>query len=279
MPALVAGDRVVMNYWRDKVAIITGGAAGLGRVLAGQLAGRNAQLILADRDQQALDDAVDQLGQHGARVRGIATDITRQADVDQLFQNVTEREGQLNLLINCAGRSTRGEILNTTPEDFDSLLQLNFYALVRCTRAAAEPLLATGGHVVNIGSLAAKMAARFLGAYPVSKHAVAAYSQQLRLELGPRGLHVLLVCPGPIARPDAGHRYADQAQDLPVAAQRPGGGVRIKGLDPDRLAQRILRACELRKPELVIPWRARLLATLCQLAPRWGDALILRKTS
>ena len=84
------------------------------------------------------------------------------------------------------------------------------------------------------------MAAPYLGAYPVSKFAVAAYSHQLRLELGPRGLHVLLVCPGPIARADAGSRYADQATDLPPSARRAGGGVRIKGLDPDLLAARVL---------------------------------------
>ena len=82
------------------------------------------------------------------------------------------------------------------------------------------------------------MASRYLGAYPVSKFAVAAYTHQLRLELGPQGLHVLLVCPGPIARPDAGQRYSGEAADLPASAQKPGGGVRLKGLDPDELARR-----------------------------------------
>ena len=81
-------------------------------------------------------------------------------------------------------------------------MELNLIALVRCTRAAVAHLLARRGHVVNIGSLAAKSAARWVGAYPATKFAVAAYSQQLRLELGPEGLHVLLVCPGPIPRKD-----------------------------------------------------------------------------
>ncbi len=268
-----------MSYWRDKVVVITGGAAGLGQVLAGQLSRRGARLVLADRDQGALDSAVAELASGGCTARGVRADITRQPDVDRLFQGVSEQDGRLDALINCAGRSMRGEILNTTPEEFDDLLQLNFYALVRCTRAASSLLLDSGGHLVNIGSLAAKMAARFLGAYPVSKHAVAAYSQQLRLEIGPRGVHVLLVCPGPIARADAGHRYAQQSPDLPPEAQRPGGGVRMAGLDPVMLARRILRACERRQPELVIPWRARVLASLCQLFPSWGDRAILRKTS
>ncbi len=95
-------------------------------------------------------------------------------------------------------------------------------------------MLKTRGHIVNIGSLAAKMASRYLGAYPASKFAVAAYTHQLRLELGPQGLHVLLVCPGPIARPDAGQRYSGEAGRPPgVRPERPGGGVRLKGIDPD----------------------------------------------
>jgi short-subunit dehydrogenase len=128
---------------------------------------------------------------------------------------------------------------------------------------------------VNIGSLAGKSAARWLGAYPASKFALTAYTQQLRLELAPEGIHVLLVCPGPIARPDA-RRYDDSG--LPPEAQRPGGGVRTRAIDPAELAQRILRACEQRQPELVVPWRARLLFAISQLSPRWGDALIQRLT-
>ena len=74
--------------------------------------------------------------------------------------------------------------------------------------------------MVNIGSLAAKSAARFLGAYPASKFPVAAYSQQLRYELNPQGVHVLLVCPGPIARPDAGRRTTTRR---PTCRKRPAG--------------------------------------------------------
>ncbi len=107
------------------------------------------------------------------------------------------RFGRLDVLVNNAGRSMRGKVLDTTPEQFRELMELNLIGLVRCTRAAAPHLLQQRGHVVNIGSLGAKSAARWLGAYPATKFAVAAYSQQLRLELGPQGLHVLLVCPGP----------------------------------------------------------------------------------
>jgi uncharacterized protein len=267
-----------MSYWQDKVVMITGGGAGLGAKLATHFATAGARLLLADVDAVALEQAQAALTPLGTQVAGVVTDITRQESVDTLFGELDSRFGQLDALVNCAGRSGRGEILDTDPEKFQALLDLNFFGTVRCTRAGAPWLLKTRGHLVNIGSLAAKMASRYLGAYPVSKFAVAAYTHQLRLELGPRGLHVLLVCPSPIARPDAGRRYSDEAAHLPSSAQQPGGGVRVKGLDPDELARRILRACERRVPELVMPAKARLLAAILQLWPTWGDRIITRMT-
>jgi short-subunit dehydrogenase len=172
----------------------------------------------------------------------------------------------------------RGKVADTTPEQFRDLMELNLLALVRCTRAALPELLKNRGHVVNIGSLAAKAASRWVGAYPASKHAVAAYSQQLRLELGPEGLHVLLVCPGPVARKDPRLYPLAGLEDLPERARRPGAGVKTSAIDPARLARLVLRACERRKPELVVPGRARLLFALSQLSPRLGDWLVLKFT-
>ncbi len=267
-----------MGYWQDKVVLITGGGAGLGAHLATRFAAAGARLLLADIDAAALDRMRETLASSGTAVVSVVADITRDEPVDQLFQAVDDQFGRLDALINCAGRSGRGAVLDTTPERFQALLDLNFLGTVRCARAAAPRLIAARGHLVNIGSLSAKMASPHLAAYPVSKFAVAAYSHQLRLELGPQGLHVLLVCPGPIARPDAGLRYQDESAHLAPAAQRPGGGVHLKGLDPDVLARRIMRACELRRPELVIPGTARVLAALLQLWPTLGDRIIAHMT-
>jgi short-subunit dehydrogenase len=156
-------------------------------------------------------------------------------------------------------------------------MELNFFATVACTQAALPHLLATKGHVVNIGSLASKCAARFMGGYAASKFAVAAFSQQLRLEMKSQGLHVLLVCPGPIVR-DQPRVYAG-GDDLPAAAKKPGAGVKLKGIDPDWLAEKILRACQRRTTELVIPGKARLLFAISQLFPQWGDWLLDRMTA
>jgi short-subunit dehydrogenase len=185
--------------------------------------------------------------------------------------------------VNNAGRSSRRAVLETTPEDFAALVELNLLGLVRMTRAAAPHLLAAAGHLVNIGSLAGKSATRFMGAYPASKFAVSAYSQQLRLELEPEGLHVLLVCPGPIARDEPraadSERAREDVGDIPESAKKPGAGAKVKLLRPEVLAEKIVRACETRQPELVLPGKARLLFAIAALSPRWGDWLVRKMTS
>jgi short-subunit dehydrogenase len=117
-----------------------------------------------------------------------------------------------------------------------------------------------------------------VGAYPATKFAVAAYSQQLRLELGPLGLHVLLVCPGPIERKDARLYPLAGLEDVPASAREQGAGVKTKAIAPGVLAQAILDACEKRRAEIVMPGRARLLFAISQMWPGLGDWIVLRET-
>ncbi len=267
-----------MSDWRDKVVLVTGGSAGLGRELVAAWSDAGARVIAVARDEKRLDASVRSFAERPGAVVGFPADVTCQASVEALFARVRSEFGRLDVVANNVGYSTRGAMIDTSPEEFQRLWELNFLSVVRCVRAAFPLLKASGGHVVNIGSLASKSAARYLGAYPATKSAVAAYSQQLRYEWAEQGIHVLLVCPGPLLREDAGTRYASQASGLPEAARRPGGGVRVRGIDPAWLARRILRACENRQPELVVPAKARLLFAIQQLWPTLGDWILARAT-
>ncbi len=266
------------HFWQDKVALVTGGSSGIGRAIAAQFSTAGANVVVVGLEEEQVRQAERELCDKNAESLGIAADITRQADVDALFDRALARFGRLDVLVNNAGRSMRGQVLDTTPEQFRDLMELNFIALVRCTRAAVPHLLKQRGSVVNMGSLAAKSAARWVGAYPASKHAVAAYSQQLRLELGPQGLHVLLVCPGPIRRDEPRLYPLEGLEDLPESARRPGAGVKLDATHPVRLARLILKSCQRRRAELIYPIKARLLFVLAQLWPELGDWLVLRNT-
>ncbi len=258
--------------------MVTGSSSGLGRVIAGGFAQAGAKLVIVGLESSDVERASGELNSAGHEAIGLAADLTCQSEVDDLFKRAIGHFGRLDVLVNNAGRSMRGKVLDTTPEQFRDLMELNLIATVRCTRAAVPHLLPARGHLVNIGSLASKSASRWVGAYPATKHAVAAYSQQLRLELGPQGLHVLLVCPGPIARQDDRLYPLEGLEGVPDRARRPGAGVKVGAIAPQKLARAILRACERRKPEIVMPAKARLLFAIAQLFPSLGDWIVLKKT-
>ena len=267
------------TYWENRVCVVTGASAGLGRTIVRALAKKSAKLVLVARQQAPLEKLADEFSVKNSEVLPASADVTNSADIARLQEQVVERFGGIDLLCNCAGQSARGTALETTIERYQALWEVNFLSAVNTAQAFAPSLCERQGHIVNIGSLASKVAPRYLSGYPASKFALAAFSQQLRLELGPKGLHVLLVCPGPIKRNDDAPRYQDQGLDLPASAHRPAGGAKLKGIDPDWLAERILKACESRELELVVPWKVRLLASLAQLSPRLGDWLLSKTTS
>ncbi len=267
-----------MSYWKQKIAVVTGGSDGLGRHLAEAFARDGARVVIAARNPERLQATADDLRQRGLDVTPMVADVTDQPQVERLFDQIRDRHGRLDVLVNNAGRSARGRLLDTTPEQFQDLIDVNFMSVVRCTRAAMPLLLESRGHLVNIGSLACKTATRYLGAYPCSKHPVAAYSQQLRRELYHDGVHVLLVCPGPLARSSPRERPSDELAGIPAAATGPAGGAKIRAIDPVSLAQRVLNDCRRRRAELIVPARARWLFAISQLWPDWGDAIVRRVT-
>jgi len=266
---------MIQSHWHQKVVLVTGGSSGLGRIIAETFQRVGAKLALVALEKADVEKTAAEMG---GDTLPIHADITKQEDVDRIFETVKTHFSGLDVLVNNAGRSMRGKVLETTPEQFQALFELNVLGTIRCTRAAVPMLLERKGHIVNIGSLAAKSAAKYVGAYPVSKFAVAAYSQQLRLELGCHGLHVLLVCPGPIRREDERLYPLEGLEGIPESARQPGAGVKVGRIDPDRLAQQILRYCERRKPELVLPGKARILFALSQLFPTLGDWVVKKST-
>jgi short-subunit dehydrogenase len=267
-----------MTIWRDKVVLITGGSAGLGFAVARQFALCRAKVCLVARDEARLQLAQQSLEQEKLSASIYPGDVLQDEDVDKTLAQIVFDHGQLDVLVNNVGKSTRGVISEATVEQFAELMSLNFYTMVRCTRAAVPHLMKTQGHVVNIGSLVSKTAWPFMATYSASKHAVAAYTHQLRIE-GPKEIHFMLVCPGPIRRDDAGIRNIDQAANLSDSAKRHGADAKLNALCPQKIARKIVSGCEKRTPELVMPARAKQLFALAQLSARWGDWLIRRKIS
>lgn len=268
------------------VALVTGGSAGLGRVIAAKLLARGYQVAIVGRDVEKLEQARDSLAKQWPvkdapqHVFALSCDLTDGDDVASLLDDFTKRFGRLDALVNCVGSSDRGLIENLSAERLEQLLQQNVLTALLCCQASIPLLEKSGGTIVNIGSLASKVGARYIGGYAIAKHALAGMTQQLRLELKPRGIHVALVSPGPIRRDDAGERYNTSLEgNLPTQASAPGGGTRVQGLAPERVADAVVRCIKSRKPDVVLPGYLRILIATGHAFPRLGDWLLLKFTS
>ena len=264
-----------MSPWNEKVVAITGGSAGLGLAIAKAFHQRGAFIVLLARDPSKLAMAESAL--KNERVLSVPADVTDEQSVKNAIAQLLEKTGRLDVLVNNVGKSDRIELLDTSLSDYREFMEINFLSAVSCTYAALEALKKTSGHVVNIGSLSSKTAWPFLAPYTTSKFALAGFTHQLRLE-GPPEIHSLLVCPGPIKRNDAGERYDKQAskRGLSAAARQPGAGAKVRAMDPEKLAEKIIFSCEKRKPEWM-PFKYRLVLMLNALSPRFGDWFLKKK--
>lgn len=272
------------HSWNGTTAVVCGATAGLGKALVQALAqSQVGRLALLAREGQNLENlkASLQLQYPKLEIGLHSIDLCNAIQVEQSALAIQSQWGCVDLLIQAVGKSDRGTICDLRLENLKELIDLNVTSSLNAIQHFRPILKAPGGTIVLIGSLACVFAPRFLGGYAIAKHALAALAQQTRLELERDGLHVLLACPGPIARNDAGQRYTELALGNPVpdSALKPGGGAKLQGLDPAQLATDILQAAAARKPMIIRPRKARLLLLLAALSTRLGDSVLKRKTS
>ncbi|WP_426175269.1 SDR family oxidoreductase [Massilia sp. TWR1-2-2] len=193
-----------MKHFNDKVAVITGGASGLGREFANQAAERGMKLVLADVQQDALDQARTELEARGADVLAMQCDVRKGEQVQALADATMERFGAVHLVFNNAGVGSGGLIWENSEADWEWVLGVNVWGVIHGVRiftrlmlkcAARDP--AFEGHIVNTASMAGLLNAPTMGVYNVSKHAVVSLSESLYHDLqlveAPIGASVL--CP------------------------------------------------------------------------------------
>jgi short-subunit dehydrogenase len=192
-----------------KTALITGASSGIGAVYADRLARRGYDLVLVARDAAKLSALAAQLGAAtGRKVETIAADLGVSTDLRRVEQRLAG-DSSIAMLVNNAGLGAVKSLVDSTPEELDTLINVNVTALTRLSRAAAPGLVARGeGAIINISSIVALKPELLNGVYGGSKAYVLALSQSLHHELGDKGVQVQAVLPGAIATPfwdRAGH--------------------------------------------------------------------------
>jgi NAD(P)-dependent dehydrogenase (short-subunit alcohol dehydrogenase family) len=183
---------------RDAVAVVTGGASGIGRATVLELARRGAQVVVADLHEDRLEEVRVEVEGMGGRVLTMRCDVTSDDQVDHLRHETLEEMGRVDIVMNNAGVVAMGPPETMTMHDWDWILQVNVYGVIRGVRAFLPHMLERGtGHIVNTASLAGLFAYAWdTIPYITGKFAVAGFTEALALYARPLGVGVTLVCPG-----------------------------------------------------------------------------------
>ena len=206
------------------VAVVTGGASGIGRAMAEHFAGERAKVVVADIDQRALAAVVDSIKARGGEALGVPTDVTDLSSVQALAAAAFEAFGKVSVLCNNAGVALWGGLESATHRDWQWVLGVNLWGVIHGVEAFVPRMIASKepGHIVNTASMAGLVATRGLGVYNTSKYAVVGLSETLAKDLRPYHIGVSVLCPMGVAtqiRESARNRPADLTNDAPSAVE------------------------------------------------------------
>ena len=209
--------------FRRKVVVITGGSTGIGYGTAQAFAREGARLVLGARRKEELETAAAALRRSGREARAVQCDVTIPPQVDRLIGAAVDRWDQLDVVVANAGVGLTGEFVDVAREDLRQVFDVNVLGIVHTLQAALPPMIERGGGTVVIVSsvLGYRGIPRFSG-YCATKFALNGLAESIRPELAPRGVHVVLACPG-------GNRPFTWTTSLRNASWWAGPGVRPSG--------------------------------------------------
>lgn len=245
-----------MQELTGKVAVITGGAGGIGLAMARRFAAEGMRVVLADIDEVSLRSAEANLAEGGAEVLAVVCDTSLEGDLYALAAATAERFGGAHVLCNNAGVVGRGDAWRGPMSAWEWVIGVNLYGVIHGIRAFLPIMEDQGeGHIVNTASMAGLVAMPGSAPYNVTKTGVVALSEGLYLELLATGspVRVSALCPGFVKTNLLdGQRWADRFGDDPGAPQSPMGQIidvvlrqgLEDGIEPDDVAEQVVRAIQ-----------------------------------
>ncbi len=209
-----------MKEFKDKVAVITGAASGIGRAIADRCAREGMKVVLADVEESALASAAAEMSAAGATVLSVVTDVSKAGEVEALARKTLDEFGAVHMLCNNAGVGGGTTIWQSTLRDWEWVLGVNLWGVIHGVRFFVPIMLEqdTDGHVVNTASIAGLISGSALGIYKVTKHGVVSLSETLSCELAEMGskVKVSVLCPGFVNT-----RIMDSDRNRPAELQNP----------------------------------------------------------
>jgi len=207
-----------------QVALVTGASSGIGAATALALAVAGAQVTCVARRRDRLDALVEKIAAAGGTARALPGDVADAGFVIAAVDQTAAAQGRLDILVNAAGLIQPGNVGDADLEDWQRLMDVHVMATLRACRAALGPMRAQrSGCIVNIGSLACRTTSPVFNPYATSKAALYAMTDGLRQEVGPAGIRVCLVAPGPTRTEVAdGIRDAATREAIQAYTHQPG---------------------------------------------------------
>jgi NAD(P)-dependent dehydrogenase (short-subunit alcohol dehydrogenase family) len=255
---------------KGRTAVVTGAASGIGRGIALALAERGCDLALADLNQEGLAETRRLAEAHGVKVSAHRLDVADRASVAAFPDTVLAAHGRCDLLFNNAGVACGGTFEQVAEEDFEWLFEINFWGVVRMTRAFL-PLLRVSdeARIVNISSIFGIIAPPGQTAYSASKFAVRAFTESLRRELEAEGakIGVTVVHPGGVATSIAESARPPRGINDPDLEAQKERFKKFLRMPPERAGEIIVAGAEKRRPRVVVGGDARFMALLERLMP------------
>jgi NAD(P)-dependent dehydrogenase (short-subunit alcohol dehydrogenase family) len=251
-----------------RTAVITGAGGGIGRAIAVSLACRGCHLALADVDEEGMSDTEDLVHDYRVRVTRHRLDVADRAAVAGFPALVAAEHPGIDLLVNNAGVAVGGTFEQVSEEDFEWLFEINFWGVVRMTRAFLPALRASGdARVVNLSSVLGLVAPPEQVAYAASKFAVRGFSEALRHELEGSGVGVTVVHPGGVATSISEKARVPAGVSAEEVARRREKFRKLLRLPPEIAGETIVRGVERRKSRVLVGSDARLLSVIARLLP------------
>jgi len=259
-----------MGRYLNRVAIVTGGASGIGRAICEAMAAEGATVVVADIAAELAEQTAAKIRSTGGRAEAAKLDVTDAAAVAELIESTAKKHGALDYLFNNAGIAIVGEARHHSLADWTLTLDVNLRGVIHGVHAAYQVMLRQGhGHIVNVASVAGLIPAANEIAYAASKHAVVGLSTTLRAEGADLGVKVSVVCPGFIDTPilEQNLRFAEHSPVQSMSRDKIRELFKVRFKPPAEAAREILHAVDRNQAVIVLTPHAKLFGWMQRLVP------------